>query len=131
MDSVVRSTGCCPTERAIVLIHILSEPKLAELIQRMPLCVPEIRGNEWKYVRKDLFSSMIRVLYIHTSGVLGGGQRSLLEMIKGFAADRVKAAVVMPRGSATDLFNSEGVDCLPTLGVVQFDNTLFGHYRGI
>jgi glycosyltransferase involved in cell wall biosynthesis len=73
----------------------------------------------------------IAVLYIQHVGAFGGAARSLLEMIKGFPEGTVRPHIIAPRGTAADIFRSEGIPVLETRGISQFDNTRWGYYRGI
>ena len=42
-----------------------------------------------------------------------------------------KGSVVAPFGSATAAFRAAGMDVMETRGLTQFDNTRYGHYRGL
>jgi len=71
----------------------------------------------------------LSVLYIHHSGVFGGASRSLLEMIRAFPQDTVKAHLVTQRGKVPEVFREHGVDVIETVGISQLDHTRFGFYR--
>lgn len=73
----------------------------------------------------------ISVLYIHHAGAFGGASRSLVELIRGFPRGAVEPLVVTQRGSAASFFAATGAQVLETPGISQFDNTRFGHYRGL
>lgn len=73
----------------------------------------------------------MRVLYLQPSGVFGGSPKSLVELFRYLAKSGVRATVLTPRGTAVEAFAAVGMDVLPVKGLSQFDNTRFGHYRGI
>lgn len=72
----------------------------------------------------------ISILYIHPCGTFGGASRSLLEVINSFPADTIIPHIITPRGNVVDYFHKVGCQVITTLGIAQFDNTRFGHYRG-
>lgn len=74
---------------------------------------------------------MISVLYIHHAGTFGGASRSLLEMIKAFPANTVKAQAIVQRGSVAGIMEKMGLPHIQTRGISQFDNTRYGHYQGL
>ena len=73
---------------------------------------------------------MIKVLYIHHSGVFGGASRSLLESISVIKNKGIKPIVLLPEGSATTAFRALGIETISVKGLSQFDNTKYGYYRG-
>ena len=73
----------------------------------------------------------ISVLYVHHSGVFGGASRSLLELIRAFPPDSVKAHVVTQRGKVPLVFREHGIEVIEAVGLSQLDHTRFGYYRGI
>lgn len=75
-------------------------------------------------------SSPVSVLYIHCVGAFGGSSRSLLEVLRAFPEDHVRAHLVTQRGKVTEAFRQQGIPVIETSGISQFDNTDFGHYRG-
>lgn len=75
--------------------------------------------------------SQIPVLYVHPCGVFGGASRSLLEMINAFPKGRIRPYVITPRGNAEDYFREIGGMVMSVRGISQFDNTRYGHYRGM
>ncbi len=74
---------------------------------------------------------MIKVLYIHHSGVFGGASRSLLEMINAFPAGEVEPYVIVQRGAVAELLRKMEIPHIQVQGISQFDNTQYGHYRGV
>ncbi len=74
---------------------------------------------------------MIKVLYVHHAGVFGGASRSLLEMINAFPAGEVQPFVIVQKGGVAELLQKMGIPHIQTQGISQFDNTQYGHYRGI
>lgn len=73
---------------------------------------------------------IIKVLYIHHSGVFGGASRSLLETISVIKNKGIEPIVLLPEGSATIAFQALGVETVSVKGLSQFDNTKYGFYRG-
>ena len=73
----------------------------------------------------------MRILYLQPSGVFGGSPKSLIELFLSRVKCGVKAKVLTPHGTAVDAFAAVGMDVRPVKGLSQFDNTRFGHYRGI
>jgi len=70
------------------------------------------------------------ILYVHMCGSFNGSSRSLLEMIRAFSSEGVRAHVVTPKGNVADLFRKEGFPIIECRGISQFDNTRHGYYRG-
>ncbi len=73
---------------------------------------------------------MLKVLYIHHTGVFGGASRSLLEMINAFPAGVVQPYVIVQKGGVAKLLQKMHIPHIQTQGISQFDNTQYGHYRG-
>ncbi|HEY0233840.1 MAG TPA: glycosyltransferase family 1 protein, partial [Afipia sp.] len=72
----------------------------------------------------------MKVLYIHMAGAFGGASRSLYEAVRSFPAGAVTPVFVAPRGSVLDFFSRLG-EVIVARGISQFDNTRYGHYRGL
>lgn len=72
---------------------------------------------------------MLRVLYINNSGLFGGGERSLLELLKTFDRDVITPFFISPNGNVSERFEENNISSLSTIGISQFDNTLYSHYR--
>jgi glycosyltransferase involved in cell wall biosynthesis len=75
--------------------------------------------------------SPIRVLFIHHYGAFSGASRSLLELISGFPPGTIDACVLTPRGRTHEVLTERGIKCIPCSSVALFDNTRYGHYRGL
>lgn len=73
----------------------------------------------------------MRVLYLHPSGGFGGASKSLIELFGRLHADGVEGDVLTPGGSASTAFENSGMGTVRVAGLSQFDNTLYGHYRGV
>lgn len=71
----------------------------------------------------------ISVLYIHSSGTFGGASKSLIELFSVLKADSVEGHVLTPKGSVVEAFERAGLETIQTVGLSQFDNTMFGYYR--
>lgn len=81
---------------------------------------------------KIKFISMnISVIYIHHVGAFGGASRSLLELLRAPSGAVIKPYVISQKGQVSTILNEEGVPVVTTSGIAQFDNTLFGYYRGL
>jgi glycosyltransferase involved in cell wall biosynthesis len=73
----------------------------------------------------------LRVLYLHPFGVYGGATRSLVEMVGALPVGEVDGTVVTPPGVAADSCAAVGLRVIPVRGLPQWDDTRFGHYRGL
>ena len=69
------------------------------------------------------------ILYIHHVGSRGGSTNSLIEMISGMKIHD-RRFLIVPRGSAADVFENIFDKVIFVPGIPQFDNTEFGYYRG-
>src|SRR3954471_20869402 len=74
---------------------------------------------------------MLRVLYIHPIGAFGGASRSLLELVRSFPKGSVEPHIIVPRGSAADVFERNGLAVMRVRGISRFDTTRYGYYRGL
>jgi len=73
----------------------------------------------------------IRVLFIHHNGTFSGAARSLWELISAFPAGEVEASILTPQGSVSEVFRRSSIPTVPCRGMSLFDNTRYGHYRGL
>ncbi len=73
---------------------------------------------------------MLKLLYINSSGIFGGGDRSLYEAISAFPENEVDIKVITPKGDSVTYFSKLG-EVLACKGLSQFDNTKYSHYRNI
>lgn len=71
------------------------------------------------------------ILYLHHYGAFGGASRSLLELIRAFPRGRVDPHVLAPGGQVLELFRGDRIPVLAARRVALFDNTRYGHYRGL
>lgn len=71
------------------------------------------------------------ILYLHHYASFGGASRSLLELIRAFPQGGVSAHVLAPGGQVLELFRRESIPVLTAKQVALFDNTRYGHYRGL
>jgi len=76
-------------------------------------------------------SDVVRVLYIHPFAAFGGASKSLSEMVRALPAHEVEGTALVPPGPAARAFASAGLKVISVRGVAQWDNTRFGHYRGL
>lgn len=72
-----------------------------------------------------------RVLYLHPSPTFGGASKSLIELFKAFPEGAVQATVICPRGEVTAHFRAAGMAVVECMGLSQWDNTRYSHYRGL
>ncbi len=79
---------------------------------------------------EQLKSNRIRILYIQHVGILGGSSRSLLELVRKFDGKAVDMFFLGPKGKTTEILNELAIPSETCLGVSQFDNTKYSHYRG-
>lgn len=73
----------------------------------------------------------INVLYIDGDGPLGGASRSLYEAVRGLPKGSVDPYFLVARGTASIFYERVARDIINTRGISKFDNTQYGHYRGI
>ena len=73
----------------------------------------------------------LRVLYLHHVGAFSGATKSLVEMLSALPAGAVKATAITPSGPAADALRASGVQVIDSRGIAQWDDTRFGHYRGL
>lgn len=73
----------------------------------------------------------ISVLYIHHVGVFGGASRSLFELLKAVSCGVIQPCVISPKGQVVAIFEKENIQVTQASGIVKFDNTSFGYYRGL
>ncbi|PKO54943.1 MAG: glycosyltransferase family 1 protein [Betaproteobacteria bacterium HGW-Betaproteobacteria-2] len=74
----------------------------------------------------------MRVLYLYPARAFGGAAKSLIEMSEILRGFGVEATVICPLGRAAECFKRAGLEAHEVpLGLMQFDNTLYGHYRGL
>ena len=73
----------------------------------------------------------LRVLYLHPFGAYGGATKSLAEMVAAMPAKGMQGLVLAPPGVAARSLTAAGLEVLPVRGIAQWDDTRFGHYRGL
>ena len=74
---------------------------------------------------------MLRVLYLHPFGAYGGATKSLSEMVAALPAGSVSGVAITPAGVAARSLEAAGLQTLHVSGLAQWDDTRFGHYRGL
>lgn len=82
-------------------------------------------------LQRDPSDRPCRVLYINHVGAFGGASKSLSELVSAFAPGAVTGTVLTPRGRAAETLARVGLKPLFLRGVAQWDDTRFGHYRGL
>lgn len=73
----------------------------------------------------------MNILYLHPSGAFGGAGKSLIELWNALPAPRPVARVITPRGTVVAAFEQAGMEVSSSIGLAQFNNTWYGHYRGL
>lgn len=73
----------------------------------------------------------MNILYLHPSGAFGGAGKSLIELWNALPAPRPEARVITPRGTVVAAFEQAGMEVSSSIGLAQFNNTWYGHYRGV
>ena len=73
----------------------------------------------------------MRVLYVDGVGPFGGASRSLYEAIQHLPAGEVEAHFIAAKGTALNYYKRVAKDIVVTRGLSRFDNTAYGHYRGL
>ena len=73
----------------------------------------------------------LRVLYVHCSAGFTGSAKSLIELHSRLRERGVHASVLVPAGAAARAFAEAGMRVHASRGLSQFDNTRYGHYRGL
>lgn len=71
------------------------------------------------------------VLYLHPAGAYGGASKSLIELYQVLSEHGVRGTVLTPKGTAAVAFANAGMATVVVPGLSQFDNTRYGHYRGL
>ena len=72
----------------------------------------------------------LKILYIHHAADFGGASRSLMELLLAFPEGHVNSIVMCPKGQFFNILRNYKINVFPVLGISQFDNTLYSHYRG-
>lgn len=75
--------------------------------------------------------TVLRVLYVHHVGLLGGSSRSLYELLRGFPEGAIAPRFLGPRGKFVEMLRSLGVQVETCRGISQFDNCDYSYYRGL
>lgn len=80
---------------------------------------------------QDIPLAPCRVLYINHVGAFGGAAKSLSELVAAFSPGTVDGTVITPRGRAAESLSRAGLKPIFARGIAQWDDTRFGHYRGL
>ncbi|CEG56253.1 glycosyltransferase family 4 protein [Legionella fallonii] len=73
----------------------------------------------------------MNILFLHGVSAFGGSTKSLLELYTQLKQHGVQGTVVCPSGKSEKALSGAGMKTIRALGLTQFDNTLYGHYRGL
>jgi glycosyltransferase involved in cell wall biosynthesis len=73
----------------------------------------------------------MRVLYLHPFGAYGGATKSLSEMVAALPPGSVRGTAITPSGVAERALRAAGLETVAVLGFAQWDDTRYGHYRGL
>ena len=74
---------------------------------------------------------VLRVLYLHPFGAFGGATKSLSEMVAALPRSSVRGTAITPSGVAEQALSAAGLETIPVRGFAQWDDTRYGHYRGL
>lgn len=73
----------------------------------------------------------INVLYLHPFSSFGGATKSLSELVSFFPKSEVSCSAIVPKGPVEEALKQSGITTIRTHGLSQWDNTRYGHYRGL
>lgn len=76
-------------------------------------------------------ATALRVLYVHHAGVPTGAGRSLLELLDRMPPGAIEPHFVAPSGPIQAELRARGIPCVEVRGIAQWDDTAWGHYRGV
>lgn len=71
----------------------------------------------------------LKILYIHHAGDFGGASRSLMELLLSFPRGEVDPIVMCKKGQFLSILKSYKIKVFPVIGISQFDNTSYSHYK--
>ncbi len=74
---------------------------------------------------------MLRILYLHPFGAYGGATKSLSEMVSALPRGAIDGTAITPAGVASESLRAAGLKTIHASGIAQWDDTRFGHYRGL
>jgi glycosyltransferase involved in cell wall biosynthesis len=74
---------------------------------------------------------MLKVLYIDGDGPFGGASRSLFEAIQALPKGTVAPYFLSSKGTAQSFYRKVALALVSVRAMSKFDNTLYGHYRGL
>lgn len=73
----------------------------------------------------------MNVFFLHAVSSFGGSTRSLYELYLQLKLHGITGSILCPSGKAADAFSNLGMKTYRALGLAQFDNTDYAHYRGL
>lgn len=71
----------------------------------------------------------MNIFFLHGVSGFGGSTKSLIELFTQLKSHGVTGTVLCPAGKSEKLLCANGMKTHKVMGLSQFDNTLFGHYR--
>jgi glycosyltransferase involved in cell wall biosynthesis len=74
---------------------------------------------------------VLRILYLHPFGAFGGATKSLSEMVAALPPGEVVGIAITPSGVAQRALGAAGLETIAVRGFAQWDDTRYGHYRGV
>ncbi len=83
------------------------------------------------FLRLRLSDPLLRVLFLHPFGAYGGATKSLAEMFSALPKGAVQGIALAPPGVAAQSLAAAGLEVISVRGIAQWDDTRFGHYRGL
>lgn len=73
----------------------------------------------------------MKIFFLHGVSGYGGSTKSLLELFTQLKSHGVSGTVLCPPGKSEKILAENGMLTHKVWGLSQFDNTQFGHYRGL
>ncbi|KTD82737.1 glycosyltransferase family 4 protein [Legionella waltersii] len=73
----------------------------------------------------------MNILYLHGVSSFGGSTKSLLELYTQLKLLGVQGTALCPKGYSQKALLDAGMKTYSCMGVSQFDNTLYSHYKGL
>lgn len=71
----------------------------------------------------------MNIFYLHGVSSFGGSTKSLIELYTQLKLHGIKGTVLCPSGYSEQALANIGMQTHKVIGMAQFDNTLYGHYR--
>ena len=73
----------------------------------------------------------MNIFYLHGVSSFGGSTKSLIELYSQLKLYGINGTALCPSGFSEQALSNVGMTTHKVKGLAQFDNTLYGHYRGL